>query len=140
MRVTIRGALGGTRLEADGAEIGGRAGRLERRPEARDVANQRRDRQRGRRRARVARELALTPGEETRGRASPSEQRVVQPGGDLDQALHQQTIIIGVGLDGELAPDGLPKLVGGEEVAAVEGRSPWREANVEVGWGRAGHS
>jgi hypothetical protein len=30
--------------------------------------------------------------------------------------------------------------VGGEEVTAVEGRSPWREANVEVGCGRAGHS
>ena len=88
----------------------------------------------------MARELARTPGEETRGRACPSLLRVVQAGGDLDQALHQQTIVIGVGLAGELAPDGLPKLVGYEEFAAVEGRSPWREANVEVGRGREGHS
>ena len=127
-------------LETDGVEIGRRAGPLERRSEARDVVNQGRDRQSGRRRACVARELARTPGQEMGGRSCPSMLGVVQAGGDLDQALHQQTIVIGVGLDGELAPDSLPKLVGYEEFAAVEGRSPWREANVEVGRGREGHS
>jgi hypothetical protein len=80
---------------------------------------------------------------------------VMQAGRDLDEPLHEQAIGNGVaGINGvagvasvaavdrvaELAPHHLPQLVGGEEVAAVEGRAPGREANVEGGRSREGHS